>query len=80
MEEIDLITEETMSKLKLGYIEICKAYDKSSEIIKVTNKCKIIIRDNIFFIYINLFFVDVNNSSYINNKYHHSFKYNYQPF
>ena len=65
MEEIDLITEETMSKLKLGYIEICKAYDKSSEIIKVTNKCKIIIRDNIFFIYINLFFVDVNNSSYI---------------
>ena len=25
MEEIDLITEETMSKLKLGYIEICKA-------------------------------------------------------
>ena len=66
MEEIDLISEETMSnKLKLGYIEICKAYDKSSEIIKVTNKCKIIIRDNVFFIYINLFFVDVNNSSYI---------------
>ena len=66
MEEIDLISEETMSnKLKLGYIEICKAYDKSSEIIKVTNKCKINIRDNIFFIYINLFFVDINNSSYI---------------
>ena len=66
MEEIDLISEETMSnKLKLGYIEICKAYDKSSEIIKVTNKCKMIIRENVFFIYINLFFVDVNNSSYI---------------
>ena len=66
MEEIDLISEETMSnKLKLGYIEICKAYDKSIEIIKVTNKCKFIIKENIFFIYINLFFVDVNNSSYI---------------
>ena len=66
MEEIDLISEETMSnKLKLGYIEICKAYDKSIEIIKVTNKCKFVIKENIFFIYINLFFVDVNNSSYI---------------
>ena len=66
MEEIDLISEETMTnKLKLGYIEICKAYDKSIEIIKVTNKCKFVIKENIFFIYINLFFVDVNNSSYI---------------
>ena len=30
MDEIDLISQETMAnKLKLGYIEICKAYDKS---------------------------------------------------
>lgn len=66
MEEIDLISEETMSnRLKLGYIEICKAYDKSSEIIKVTNKCKIKIKDNVFFIYINLFFVDLQSSNYI---------------
>lgn len=66
MEEIDLISQETMtSKLKLSYIEICKAYDKSSEVIKVTNKCKIDIKNNIFFIYINLFFVDVQNSNYI---------------
>ena len=66
MEEIDLISQETMtSKLKLSYIEICKAYDKSSEVIKVTNKCKIDIKNNIFFIYINLFFVDVQNSNYM---------------
>lgn len=66
MEEIELISEETMTnKLKLGYIEICKAYDKSSEIIKVTNKCKIKVQENVFFIYINLFFVDVQNSNYI---------------
>ena len=66
MEEIDSISQETMtSKLKLSYIEICKAYDKSSEVIKVTNKCKIDIKNNIFFIYINLFFVDVQNSNYI---------------
>ena len=66
LEEIDLISEETMTnKLKLGYIEICKAYDKYSEIIKVTNKCKITINENVFFIYINLFFVDVQSSNYI---------------
>ena len=66
MEEIDLISQETMAnKLKLGYIEICKAYDKSSEIIKVINKCKIKTKDNVFFIYINLFFVDVQNSNYV---------------
>ena len=66
MDEIDLISQETMAnKLKLGYIEICKAYDKSSEIIKVINKCKIKTKDNVFFIYINLFFVDVQNSNYM---------------
>ena len=66
MEEIESISKETMNnKLKLSYIEICKVYDKSSEVIKVTNKCKIDIKNNIFFIYINLFFVDVQNSNYI---------------
>lgn len=66
MEEIESISQETMTdKLKLSYIEICKAYDKSSEMIKVTNKCKIEIKNNIFFIYINLFFVDVQNSNYM---------------
>ena len=66
MEEIESISKETMNnKLKLSYIEICKVYDKSSEVIKVTNKCKIDLKNNIFFIYINLFFVDVQNSNYI---------------
>ena len=66
MEEIESISKETMNnKLKLSYIDICKVYDKSSEVIKVTNKCKIDIKNNIFFIYINLFFVDVQNSNYI---------------
>ena len=65
IEEINEISEDTMvKKLCLSYIEICKGYDKESEIVKVTNKCKIKIKDNYFFIYINLFFVNVNISSY----------------
>ena len=66
IEEINEISEETMvKKLCLSYIEICKGYDKESEIVKVTNKCKIKMKDNYFFIYINLFFVNVNISSYV---------------
>jgi len=66
IEEINEISEDTMvKKLCLSYIEICKGYDKESEIVKVTNKCKIKVKDNYFFIYINLFFVNVNISSYI---------------
>ena len=66
IEELEKISEQTMKdKLKLDYVEICKAYDKASEIIKLTNKCKININDNISFIYINLFFVDIQNSNYI---------------
>lgn len=65
IDEINSISEETMvKKLCLSYIEICKGYDKESEIVKVTNKCKIKINDNYFFIYINLFFANVNISSY----------------
>ena len=66
IEEINEISEDTMvKKLCLSYIEICKGYDKESEIVKVTNKCKIKVKDNYFFIYINLFFVNVNISSYV---------------
>ena len=66
IEEINEISEETMvKKLCLSYIEICKGYDKESEIVKVTNKCKIKMKDNYFFIYINLFFVNANISTYI---------------
>ena len=65
IEEINSISIETMSKkLSLSYIEICKGYDKESEIVKVTNKCKIKVKENYFFIYINLFFVNVNISSF----------------
>ena len=65
IDEINSISEETMvKKLCLSYIEICKGYDKESEIVKVTNKCKIKINDNYFFIYINLFFANINISSY----------------
>ena len=65
IDEINSISEETMhKKLCLSYIEICKGYDKESEIVKVTNKCKIKIKDNYFFIYINLFYVNVNISTY----------------
>ena len=65
IDEINSISEETMAKkLCLSYIEICKGYDKESEIVKVTNKCKIKIKDNYFFIYINLFFANINISSY----------------
>ena len=65
IDEINFISQETMTKkISLSYIEICKGYDKESEIVKVTNKCKIKIKDNFFFIYINLFFINVNLSSY----------------
>ena len=65
IDEINLISEETMNKkLCLSYIEICKGYDKESEIVKVTNKCKIKVKENYFFIYINLFYINVNRSTY----------------
>ena len=65
IEEINSISEETMNKkLNISFIEICKGYDKESEIVKVTNKCKIKVKDNYFFIYINLFFVNIIISSY----------------
>ena len=65
IDEINLISEETMNKkLCLSYIEICKGYDKESEIVKVTNKCKIKVKENYFFIYINLFYINVNISTY----------------
>ena len=63
--EINSISEETMSqKLSLSYIEICSTYDKENEIVKVVNKCKIKVKENYFFIYIHLFFVNVNISAY----------------
>lgn len=76
MEEISKISEQIMTKkLKIDYIEICKAYEKSSDIIKVINKCKIKINnyneinkddeDNVFFVYINFFFVDIDNNNFI---------------
>ena len=65
IDEINDISQETMTKkLCLSYIEICKGYDKESEIVKVTNKCKIKVKDNYFFIYINLLFINVNLSTY----------------
>ena len=63
--EIQSISAETMSqKLSLSYIEICSTYDKENEIVKVINKCKIKVKDNYFFIYIDLFYVNVNISVY----------------
>jgi hypothetical protein len=70
MDEVNSIIEDTMSKkMHLSYIEICQVYDEESKIVKVTNKCKIKIKDNYFFIYINLFFVNIKISSY--NKIEH---------
>ena len=70
MDEVNSIIEETMSKkMHLSYIEICQVYDEESKIVKVTNKCKIKVIDNYFFIYINLFFVNIKISSY--NKIEH---------
>ena len=65
IEEINDICEETLSKnLCLNYFEIRKGYDKENEIVKVINRCKIKLKNNYIFIYINLFFVNVNKSSY----------------
>ena len=65
IEEINLISEEMMTKkLNVCYNEISKGYDKESEIIKVTNRCQIKVDFNYFFIYINLFYVNVTLSSY----------------
>ena len=65
LSEIEVIKENIMSnELNLEFIELCKAYDKFSEIIKITNKCKIKIMKEIYYIYVNLFFVDINNKNY----------------
>ena len=65
-EELKNIALETMQKkLCYNYIEISKDYDKQNEIVKMSNKCKIKLKyDNNIFIYINLFFVGINLSSY----------------
>ena len=63
-EEINEISKEIIeNNLGLNYVEINKEYE--NKIAKVRNKCKIKIKDNDFFIYITLFFVRVNISSYI---------------
>ena len=66
LDELKDITIETMQKkLCLKYIEIAKNYDKKNEIVKISNKCKIKIKNKgDIFIYINLFFVGVNLSNY----------------
>ena len=66
VKEINEISKEIIDKnLGLNYIEISKDYDKENGIAKIINRCKIKIKENYFFIYINLFFVNVNISSYI---------------
>ena len=66
VEEINEISKEIIYKnMGLNYIEISKRYDNENEIAQVKNKCKIKIKENDFFIYINLFFVNINISSYI---------------
>ena len=65
-EEINDISKEIMSKnLGLNYIEIKNDYENENEIAKVVNKFKIKIKENDFFFYITLFFVNVGVSSYI---------------
>ena len=65
-EEIKKISKEIIYKnLGLNYIEISQEYDKDNGIAKIINKCKINIKENDFIIYINLIFVNVNISSYI---------------
>ena len=69
LSEIEMMKENIMNnELNLESIEICKAYDKYSEIIKITNKCKIKIMKEIFYIYVNLFFVDISNMNYLNKE------------
>ena len=69
-DELKGIAVETMQKkLCLNYIEIAKDYDKQNEIVKMANKCKIKSKfdnnnNNNIFIFINLFFVGINLSSY----------------
>ena len=67
-DELKGIAVETMQKkLCFNYIEIAKDYDKQNEIVKMVNKCKIKSKNdsnNNIFIFINLFFVGINLSSY----------------
>ena len=68
-DELKSIALETMQKkLCLNYIEIAKDYDKQNEIVKMVNKCKIKNKfdnnNNNIFIFVNLFFVGINLSSY----------------
>ena len=70
-DELKSIASETMQKkLCFNYIEIAKDYDKQNEIVKMVNKCKIKPKydsnnnNNNIFIFINLFFVGINLSSY----------------
>ena len=72
LDELKIIAKETIqNKLSLDYIEIDNDYDKHNEIVKLTNKCKIKIKNNEnnqdnnnIFIYINLFFIGINLSSF----------------
>ena len=66
IDEINSITEEILSKkLSLNYDEEKREYDKDSEIVKLSNKCKIAINKiNFLCINITLFFVNINISSY----------------
>jgi len=67
-DELKGIAVETMQKkLCFNYIEIAKDYDKQNEIVKMVNKCKIKSKNdnnNNIFLFINLFFVGINLSSY----------------
>lgn len=69
-DEIKNIAKDTMeNKLYINYIDISFDYDKKNEMVKISNKCKIKLKNkNDFFIYINLFFVGVNLSSFINKE------------
>ena len=65
IDELKNIATETMQKkLCIKYIQISDNYDKKNEIVKLSNKCKIKLKNGEFFIYINLFFVGVNLSNY----------------
>ena len=67
IDELKSIALETMNKkLFLNYIEISNEYDKPNEIVKITNKCKLKSKksNNNIFIYVNLFFIGINLSTY----------------
>ena len=65
----NIATDMLQNKLCIKYIEISFDYDKKNEIVKICNKCKIKLRNKSdLFIYINLFFVGVNLSTFINKE------------